>query len=102
MRSDHIRKQADHFATGIAQKTVSLKVLRAFAIPLPPLETQRRIVSEIEAERRLVESNRELIERMEQKIAATLARIWGEPPEPDTEDAEQPTAIEADSEKVTS
>ena len=31
-------------------------------IPLPPLEAQRSIVSEIEAERRLVEANRELIE----------------------------------------
>jgi hypothetical protein len=25
-----------------------------------------------------VDANRQLIERMEQKIAATLARIWGE------------------------
>ena len=47
-------------------------------IPLPPLEAQRSIVSEIEAERRLVDANRELIARMEAKIAATLARIWGE------------------------
>ena len=37
------------------------------------------MVSEIEAERRLVEANRELIARMETKIAATLKRIWGEP-----------------------
>lgn len=51
-------------------------------IPLPPLETQRGIVAEIEAERRLVEGNRELIARMEKKITATLARIWGEQPEP--------------------
>jgi type I restriction enzyme M protein len=49
------------------------------AIPLPPLETQRQIVAEIEAERRLVDANCELISRMEQKIAASLARIWGEP-----------------------
>ena len=35
-------------------------------------------MSEIEAERRLVEANRELIARMETKIAATLTRIWGE------------------------
>ena len=37
-------------------------------------------MSEIEAEQRLVAANRELIERFEQKIAATLARIWGEEP----------------------
>jgi len=41
---------------------------------------QQSIVSEIEAERRLVEANRDLVARMEKKIAATLVRIWGEEP----------------------
>jgi hypothetical protein len=35
-------------------------------------------VAEIEAEQALVAANRELITRFEQKIRATLARIWGE------------------------
>ncbi|MCE5311593.1 MAG: hypothetical protein LLF86_00410 [Nitrospiraceae bacterium] len=35
-------------------------------------------VAEIEAEQALVAANRELIVRMEKKIQATLARIWGE------------------------
>ena len=48
------------------------------ALPLPPLATQQAIVAEIEAEQTLVAANRELITRFEQKIAATLARIWGE------------------------
>lgn len=44
---------------------------------------QSEIVAEIEAEQRLVEGTRQLIERMKQKITATLARIWGEEqPEP--------------------
>ena len=38
--------------------------------------TQQQIVSEIEAEQRLVAANRELIERFEQKIAATVGRVW--------------------------
>jgi len=45
---------------------------------LPPLATQQAIVAEIEAEQALVAANRELITRFEQKIQATLARIWGE------------------------
>ena len=49
-----------------------------FNIPLPPLATQQQIVAEIEAEQALVAANRELITRFEQKIQATLARIWGE------------------------
>ena len=44
------------------------------------LFTQRAIVAEIEAEQALVAANRELITRFEQKIQATLARIWGEEP----------------------
>ena len=47
-------------------------------IPLPLLATQQAIVAEIEAEQALVAANRELITRFEQKIQATLARIWGE------------------------
>ena len=46
-------------------------------IPLPPLATQQAIVAEIEAEQALVAANRELVTRFEQKIQATLARIWG-------------------------
>ena len=49
-----------------------------FKLPLPPLATQQAIVAEIEAEQALVAANRELITRFEQKIQATLGRIWGE------------------------
>jgi type I restriction enzyme M protein len=55
-------------------------------IPLPPLETQRAIVAEIEAEQALVAANRDLVARMEKKIQATLARVWGE---------DQPAPVEA-------
>ena len=46
------------------------------SIPVPALETQNSIVSEIEAERALVEANRELVERMEQRIQDAIARVW--------------------------
>ena len=42
------------------------------------IATQQAIVAEIEAEQALVAANRGLITRFEQKIQATLARIWGE------------------------
>jgi type I restriction enzyme M protein len=54
-------------------------------IPLPPIETQRVIVAEIEAEQALVAANRELIAGMEKKIQATLARVWGEKKEANSE-----------------
>jgi hypothetical protein len=55
-----------------------LQQVGELTLPLPPLATQRAIVAEIEAEQALVAANRELITRFEQKIQATLARIWGE------------------------
>ena len=47
-------------------------------IPIPPLATQQAIAAEIEAEQALVNGDRELITRFEQKIPTTLARVWGE------------------------
>jgi hypothetical protein len=38
----------------------------------------KAIIAEIEAEQALVAANRELIARFEQKIQATLTRVWGE------------------------
>ena len=66
-------------ARGGNQSNLSAQVLKEYQIPLPPLATQQAIVAEIEAEQALVAANRELIARFEQKIQATLARVWGEP-----------------------
>ena len=61
-----------------AQKNINIEILKTVKIPLPPLATQQAIVAVIEAEQALVNANRELIVRMEKKIQATLARVWGE------------------------
>ena len=47
-------------------------------LPVPPLAIQRKIVGELEAERRMVEANRKLIDIFERKIQSKLAEIWGE------------------------
>ncbi|MCX5964010.1 MAG: N-6 DNA methylase [Cyanobacteria bacterium] len=78
LSSSFILNQADAAATGVAQKTVSLTTLRDFSIPVPPIEIQKAIVAEIQAEQALVNANRELIERFEKKIQTVLNRIWGE------------------------
>jgi type I restriction enzyme M protein len=67
-------------------KNLNQEILASIKLPLPPLDTQRAIVAEIEAEQALVNANRELITRIEKKIQATLARVWGE---------DEPTPAEA-------
>ena len=59
-------------------RNLSQGILNGLKIPLPPLDVQRSIVSEIEQEQALVAANRELIARFEKKIQAVLARVWGE------------------------
>jgi type I restriction enzyme M protein len=64
-------------ARGGNQSNLSAQVLKEYSIPVPPIETQKAIVAEIEAEQALVNANRELIERFEKKIQTVLNRIWG-------------------------
>jgi type I restriction enzyme M protein len=78
LRTPSILAQAERQKTGVAQYNLSLQQVGELTIPLPPLATQQAIVAEIEAEQALVAANRELIARFEQKIQATLARVWGE------------------------
>lgn len=74
--TDCVRRQIEQTA-GATVGTFTIINAKRTKIPLPPLETQRAIVAEIEAEQALVAANRDLIARMEKKIQATLARVWG-------------------------
>ena len=57
---------------------INQTIVESIPIPLAPLQMQEAIVAEIQAEQALVAANRELVTRFEQKIQATLSRIWGE------------------------
>lgn len=61
--SAFVYAQAEKGATGIAQKTVPLSVLRGLIVPLPPLREQDRIV-------RRVESLRHLCADLRQRLSA--------------------------------
>jgi restriction endonuclease S subunit len=61
----------------IGQANINASSLKKALIPVPPLKAQRDIVAELESERALVEANRELITRMDAKIKAKLAEVWG-------------------------
>ena len=77
LASKSMQKIFDSQSSGSTQRFISLGFIRKLEIPLPPLATQQTIVAEIEAEQALVAANRELIQRFEKKIQATIARVWG-------------------------
>jgi type I restriction enzyme M protein len=82
LKSKEARDFMSRNASGSAgsMPKINQSIVEQIPIPLAPPETQRAIVAAIEAEQRLVEGNRELVERMDMKIANTLVRNWGEEP----------------------
>ena len=83
---DEVNGRIKREATGSTVRHTSPSRILSVKIPLPPIETQKAIVAEIEAEQALVNANRELITRFEKKIQTTLNRIWGEEEKPILED----------------
>jgi type I restriction enzyme M protein len=64
-------------ATGTTVLGIKASSLKEIKIPVPPLEEQRRIVAELDAEATQIETARNLIPRFEAKISRVLDRLWG-------------------------
>lgn len=65
-------------AEGVTIARLYNKIIEETTIPIPPLDSQRQIVSQIEKEQELVNANKQLIEIFEQKIKDRIATVWGE------------------------
>ena len=61
---------------GTAFASVNMKDIRRRLIPLPPIDIQRKIVVEIESERKLVAATKNLVTRMNEKIHLVINRVW--------------------------
>ena len=72
------QQELSDLAPQAAQKNINVEIPRVVEIPLPPLDIQRQIVAELEAERALVDANRKLIEVFERQMQDKLAEIWGD------------------------
>ena len=62
---------------GATFASINKRDIENIQAPLPPLETQRAIAAELDAERALVDANREMIRRFEAKTEAAVGRVWG-------------------------
>ncbi len=76
-QSENFQVQTEATISGAAQPQLPIRSLNEARIPLPPVDVQRAIVAEIEAEQALVNANKQLIARFEAKIKATIDRVWG-------------------------
>ncbi len=65
-------------SVGSVFKNLTTDQIRAIKIPLPPLETQQKIVAELEQEMSAVAGAKRLKAKMEARIRTTISRVWGE------------------------
>jgi restriction endonuclease S subunit len=72
------QSQFKQAATGGVVLNLNSELVRNINIPLPPIEIQKSIANMIAQESALVESNKHLISKFEQKIKDRIAKVWGE------------------------
>ena len=70
--------EINKYAKRGGQPSVSQSTIYSLSIPLPPLEVQQRIVDKIEAERKVMDSLREMVKTYEEKIKRLIDKVWGE------------------------
>jgi restriction endonuclease S subunit len=77
--SDTFRKEGKGKMSGTSGlQRIPKDFIYSYEIPLPTIEEQATIVSQIEAEQKMVESTKNLIVLFEQKIKVRIAEVWGE------------------------
>ena len=69
--------QMERMASGGTFKEISKSAISTLKIPLPSIEVQLQIVSEIEKYQKMMDEHRSAIEDLEQQIQATVNKVWG-------------------------
>ena len=75
-----VQEQIRSLTHAVGVPKLALRRIETIRIPLPPLDVQREVAEDVEAEQALVDATRELIERFEKKIQDAIARVWEKKP----------------------
>ena len=89
MLSEEFNNSIRHYYERASIPKINRSQLFEVGIPLPPLETQKLIVAELDAEQALIEASRDLIQRFERKIRAAIARVWESESSPSLQDGQR-------------
>jgi type I restriction enzyme S subunit len=61
----HIKRNVMDTARGVAQNNINLGILRGFSIPVPPLQTQKKIVEVLDKAQELIDARKEQIKLLD-------------------------------------
>jgi len=72
-------KSCKAFMTGTAgQQRIDLNYVKQYSIPIPSLEVQAKVLSDIKAEQELIVASGKLIDVFSLKIQNKISGLWGE------------------------
>ncbi len=68
--------QANALVTGGGQPQFNSNAIRQIKVPVPPMEIQKEIVSQVKDELSIIDYNKKLIEMFEKKTSNTIKDVW--------------------------
>ena len=77
-QSENCQVQFRSIISGSAQPQLPIRDLKFAKIPIPTIETQKKVVTQIKSELVLLNANKQLIELFEQKIKDRISKVWSE------------------------
>lgn len=74
--TDNYWSQVDKLTDVLTQPNLNAEKMKMIEMPLPPLHIQQEIVEKLEQERKMIDSQKEIIKLFEAKIQSRLNSIW--------------------------
>ena len=68
--------QANALVTGGGQPQFNSNAIKQIKVPIPPMEIQKEIVSQVKDELSIIDRNKKLIEMFKKKISNTIKSVW--------------------------
>lgn len=74
-----IKDEVNRIGRGVAQNNINLGILKQFAIPLPPLETQQKIAAVLDKVQKIISESKVILEKYDTLIKSRFIEMFGDP-----------------------
>lgn len=78
LKSDRFQVQKDKHSKGATQKAINNEGISKIKIPLPPIETQKKIVEALDKSQALIDARKEQIRLMDELVKSQFVEMFGD------------------------